>query len=334
MTRELTLAELANLAAEDEDQTEVVTGGEFNNDPPAAGLTVGRLIEYIELGKRKQPDFQGKKKADADEVRLTFELTHPDRMREYEVDGVKKTTGELLRVKIKKSLSDKAKFKKLFNKMLYGRTDKKHIAQMLNEAFLITVFHNKSKDGKKVYANIWDENGEIGIAPPFTVDAITKQKKTYAIPEATQPIRLFLWNNPTKPTWDSLFIDGTREVEDKETQQKTTVSKNWLQEDIMSATNFKGSPLDTMLNGVSESELPLSEAEVTKASAGSVVASDKAGSANTETANAGNANLATSTTTSPSEEDITDLPTDEAAPKTTKTADAVDAMAALGLLPS
>jgi hypothetical protein len=197
---------------------------------------------------------------------------------------------------------------------------------MLGEAFLITIYHSKSETTGKTYANIWNKD-DIGIQPPFTVDAITKQKKTYAIPEATQPLRLFLWNNPTKATWDSLFIDGTREVEDKETKKKKTVSKNWMQEDIMAATNFKGSPLDTFLNGVAETDLPLSETEVKTSDAPKKDAPAASQSKGDTVASA-----SSSTTTSPSEEEITDLPSDEPAPKTT--APALDAMAALGLLPN
>ena len=254
MTKELSIEELAALAAEGEDQSEVSTGGDFNDDPPPAGLTVGRFIEYIEQGKQKQKPWKGKAKPDAEMVRVTFELLHPTlNVTEYEVEGVKKKTGQLVSIRMRKSTAEKAKFRKLFLKMQYGRTDKKHLAQMLGEAFLITVYHNKAETGDKVYVNL-DKDGEFGISAPYKIDAITQEKQAYDIMAATKPLRLFLWGNPTKATWDSLFIDGTREVK-KEDGTTEEVSKNWLQETVLSATNFPGSPLDLLLNGVTEEML-------------------------------------------------------------------------------
>ena len=52
-------------------------------------------------------------------------------------------------------------------------------------------------------------------------------------------IKLFLWNNPTKETWDSLYIEGTKD---------DGKSKNWIQEDMYKAVDFPGSALDIMLN--------------------------------------------------------------------------------------
>lgn len=255
MTKELSIEEIAALAAEAEDQSEVTSGGDFNDDPPPEGLTVMRLIEYIELGKQKQKPWQGKAKPDAEEVRVTFELLHPTKnITEYEVEGVKKKTGQLLSLKMRKSTSENAKFRKLFLKLQYGRTDKKHIAQMLGEAFVVTIFHNKSEDGSKVYANMNPKGGEYTIAAPYKVDAITNEKQMYDILPPTKPLRLFVWGSPTRGTWDSLFIDGTKEVTAAD-GTKTEVSKNWLQETVLGASNFRGSPLDLLLNGVTDEML-------------------------------------------------------------------------------
>jgi hypothetical protein len=253
--------DLIDKAAEMEDQSvEVQTT--FDNDPPPAGPTIGRFIEYIELGKHKQGDYQGKPKPDAEVVRVTFELLHPKKnIKEYEADGKKVVTGQLVSLKITKKLGDKAKFKRLFNKMTYGRPIK-HMAQMLGEGFIINVYHNVvKKDGKDTtYVNL-DKEGDYGIGAPFIIDPITEARTDVPIQPATRPLKLFLWNNPTKETWASLYIEGTRERKnaDGSTEQ---VSKNWLQEQILSATNYTGSPLADMLGGVPE--LPTSEPEVTK----------------------------------------------------------------------
>jgi hypothetical protein len=302
MARELSLAELANLAAEQEDQTEVVTGGEYEREIVPEGINFARLIEYIELGKRPQKPYQGKDKPPAEEVRLTFELLHPKKLIEYEHEGEKHVRGHLISVRIKKSLSDKAQFKKLFNAMAYGRSNIKHIAQMLNEVFKVHVVHyKKTVDGKEqVYANLRDDTG-WKISAPFHEDPISGERTDLRpmTREATQPLRIFLWNNPTKATWDSLFIDGTRTIKDKEGNE-SEVSKNWLQGMIMEALNFPGSPLDIMLGGLDD--LP-----------GAVA--DKAPAEQASTA-----------TEKPAEKQ-------EAAPvKQTTASDANDALAALGLV--
>lgn len=259
MSRALSIDELADLAATTEDQTETQVAGDYERVLIPAGVNFARLIEYIELGKQPQKPYQGKDKPPAEMVRLTFELLHPKKLFEYEKDGVTIKTGHMASVTIKKSISDKAAFKKLFNAMLYGRDGIKHMAKMLNEVFLVNVVHNVSKgaDGKEVtYANLRTSDGAWTIGAPHFTDPVTEVRTDIKAltPPATQPIRLFLWANPTKETWDSLFIDGTREVKDDK-GNVTQVSKNWLQERILSATDYAGSALQQLLHGVSD--LPL-----------------------------------------------------------------------------
>lgn len=260
MTKELSIEEMMELSGDLEDQSQEVSHGDFDNRPPA-GVTVGRLVSYIELGKHEGGSYQGKKKADADKVRLEFELLGPDNWIEWEVEGVQKRAGQIVAIQIKKSLSDKSGYKKLFKKMTYGREDKNHIAKMLGEAFIIEVFHNVvKKDGKEnTYVNL-HKDGEWGISAPFQLDPITKQKKFYDVPERTQPLRLFLWDKPQQSSWDALFIDGTREKKTKDANGVETVenvSKNWLQEMILSAKNYAGSKLQALLAGVAD--LPVTE---------------------------------------------------------------------------
>lgn len=257
MTKALSIAELAAMAAATEDQT-VVETSTFTNEPIPAGRTIGRFIEYVELGKHAQPDYAGKKKPDAEKVRLTFELLHPKKnIHEYEVEGEKRIRADRVSIQIAKKLSDKAKFKKLFNAMTYGRDEIKHLAQCLGEAFIITVYHNVVKvDGKDVtYVNL-DNDGVYGISAPFVVDPLEDTKTLVPVQEPISPLRLFLWSQPTQETWDSLFIDGTRErkLDGGATEQ---VSKNWLQELILSAKNYEGSPLSALLGGVDD--LPTDE---------------------------------------------------------------------------
>ena len=275
------IAELAAKAAANEDQTETTTGGDYEYTPPPAGKTIGRLVEYIEVGKQPQKPFQGKPKPDAEEVWIGFELLHPKKnIREIEIEGGKQTVADFIRVRLTKKLGEKAKFKKLFNKMQYGREDKKHIAQMLGEAFILEIFHNTNPDTKRVYVNL-DKDGEYGISAPFIIDPLTEERKDINVPANIRPLRLFLWDFPNKETWDSLFIDGTatRKVDGKDVE----VSKNYVQEKILAATNFEGSALHQILSDVPD--LDVGGSEVTKGKA-------------TETS---------STTKSPSEEALDEL---------------------------
>lgn len=237
--------DVVNAAVQYQDQSETVTSTEFA--PPEAGPTVARFIEYIELGKQKQKPFQGKPKPDALEVRLVFELLHPKKnIKEIEFeDGTKKTVADRISITTAVKLSDRASFKKLFNKMTYGRENIKHMAQMLNEPFVVTVVHNKNKEGDKVYANLRDAAGEWKINPPFVTDPISGKIRKYPVPEALSHLKVFIWNNPTEDTWNSLFIDGTRTV--TKDGKETEVSKNWIQEKIQKATDFKGSKLQDII---------------------------------------------------------------------------------------
>lgn len=246
----LSIEELAALAASTEDQTESGPEG-FTRELPPAGPTVARFIEYVELGVHAQKAYKGKAKPDVDQVRLVFELNSPKHVKEIEVDGGKRTVANLMILTLTKKLGEKASFKKLFNAMVYGREKIIHMAQMLGEGFIINIEHNTVGEGdeKKTYANMYSEGKGWLIQAPRHVDPLTEVITNIPVPAAINAKRIFLFANPNKPTWDSLFIDGTRTVKDA-AGKETEVSKNWLQEKIKSAKNFEGSPLNLMLGNV------------------------------------------------------------------------------------
>lgn len=255
------IEDLMNLAEETEDQS-VVEGGDFTYEVPVEGKTVGRLIEYIELGMQPQKPYQGKAKPPAEVVRLLFELLSPAKnIKEIEVDGQKRTIAEYISVTITKKMGEKASFQKLRSKMIYGRPFN-HLAKCLGDAFILDIVHHKqeAKDGKpaRTFANI-KKDGEWLISAPYMVDPIAGTTTPINVPENIKPKKIFLWNNPTKETWDSLHIDGTREV--KNGDKVEHVSKNWLQETILSATDFNGSKLQLLLGGVASTDLPMKEPE-------------------------------------------------------------------------
>lgn len=271
-------------AVETEDQTEVHSGGDFEYTPPAPGKTPMRFVGYIELGKRAQT-FKGEKKPDADEVRMIFELFGKDRVKDIEVEGGTKKVAERIEFNITKKLTEKSKYVALFNAMRAGRDDIKHMAQMLGEAFMGEVFHyvkNKGTQNERVYANLYDDKNVYSVKAPrvsVPVDPLNPVEFkdvdiSKNVPAAISAIKVFFWNNPTPETWDSLFIDGHKETKNAD-GTVTQVSKNWLQEYIMSATNYQNSPLAMMLGGVADLKIEEKKEEI-KVSTGSLPAEQKA----------------------------------------------------------
>lgn len=247
------------------DHSVVTTGGDYEYTPPKVGKTVGRFIEYVELGNRVTY-YLGKPKPPAPLVRVTFELLNEKRgdIREIEVEGGKKKVADRITIEMPIKTNDKAKFYKIFKSMAAGRENITHMAEMLGEAFVLNIIHEKDdKDPKKIYAKLYTQESGSQISAPRAEDPIagTSVDISAHVPPALSPLRIFLWGNPTKECWDTLYIDGTREVKD-EKGNVTQESKNWLQEKIISATDFEGSALQQMLAGLGN--LPTTGSEPSK----------------------------------------------------------------------
>lgn len=194
------------------------------------GNALARLVGYIELGNQEQKTGKAKGKIQPN-FRLTFALfgNTPSDETFHNEDG-----SPAIRSSFDMNLSqnEKATAFKLFKKM-NAKGVHKHFAQMLNECFIIPIVHSKDKtDPKKVYANLDFDNLRAAIDP------ITYQP--YPVPEITDEkvFKLFLWDTPTQECWDSLYIDGTND---------DGKSKNYLQEKILGAVDFPGSPLEQLL---------------------------------------------------------------------------------------
>lgn len=232
------------------DQT--VTPQGFTYEPPAAGKALARFVGYIELGKREQREGQYGPKPPEPSVLLCFELNGKKHMREFKEGEDLKPT--LIYEEMTLKMGDKANFKKLFNKMRGGREDIKHMAQMLGQPFILTIEHNtvKGKEGKadRVYANIRDKDGSWLVGPPTHEDPMTGEVMNIPVPEAMTPLRLLLWDNPTKEQWDTLFVDGERTVKDKEGNEKI-ISNNVMQQRIVkNAVDYEGSALQELVEGL------------------------------------------------------------------------------------
>jgi hypothetical protein len=267
MRKQSSLNELIAQAAAAEDQTDTTSGG-FDFELPPAGVTVGRLVEYIELGVQPQKDYAGKPKPPVDQVRLTVEFLAPKNRHEFkDSEGSDRVRYDRMSINMTKKLNDRAKYTKLFNKMRAGRDDVIHMAQMIDVPLRFEIFHNEGKNKKgevTTYANLWDKDGGMNIGvPKFQPDPLSDVWQDIPVPEAVSPLKVFFYNNPTNETWDSLFINGVREV--KNGDQVEEVSKNWIQELIVSAVNYSGSRMEAFIEGVTEEETPLTEEEANEA---------------------------------------------------------------------
>lgn len=202
---------------QDVDLTETGTGG---GGLMPAGYAMARSVTYIEFGSQPQ-EYNGKAKAPAREFRVGFKLFGG------EYDGRFISTFDL-------ALSNNAKAgaKVLFDKLNW-EGNLKHVAQSLGRAYLIPITVNKGGDGK--------ERNRInlaGILPP--IDVVSKQ--AYPVPEVTDAdLKYFFFDKPTTETWASLFVEG---------QWDDGGSKNKVQEKILSALDYPGSALETLISGV------------------------------------------------------------------------------------
>lgn len=228
------------------DQSEATRGFERKIAP--AGPTPARFIGYVEVGSHVE-QFEGKDKPAAPQVKLRFELNGPAHKNEFEKDGEKRTWNNTIDIDLSLSLNEKAGFYKLFRKMAYGRAEIKSMPQMLGEAFVLTVAHKKSKSTGKEYPVI-KVDGEWAVSAPFSTDPMTGETKRYDIAEMTEKGQVLLWDNPSKEMWDSIYIDGsyTKKVGDTEVE----VSKNFIQNRCLEATNFPGSPLEALIGGIGD----------------------------------------------------------------------------------
>lgn len=202
------------------DMTETGTSGGGGLMPD--GWALARVVEYIEFGQHPQ-QYQGKPNGKfADEFKITFKLFGGD------YDGRYISTFDLA-----VSNTAKAQAKKLFDNLNYT-SDLQHPAQALGRAYMVKIDVHKNTTTNKESNRL-----NLGmILPP--IEQVSK--KPYDVPVVDESeLKLFLFNVPTKESWDALFMEGNWDNGD---------SKNKVQEKILTATNFPGSALEQLLSGV------------------------------------------------------------------------------------
>ena len=232
-------SKLGTAAAQSEDMTQ---NKSFERELPRAGVALLRLRDYIETGRHESNNPQYKP---ALKAMLVFELNHPDHL--IEIDG--KKVPSTITIRMNKGATSKSGFKKLFNVMNAAHGGEyQHFVQMIGLPFLGEIYHNTTGEGdkKKTYANL-DLEGAWSLKAPIQVDALTNKQTPIPVTELDGTPKVFLWENPSisdediVSMWESIFIEGEREVEDAKTKEKKMVSKNWIQELIMQNVEWEGS---------------------------------------------------------------------------------------------
>ncbi|MDN7932039.1 hypothetical protein QZM52_12185 [Burkholderia metallica] len=203
--------------------------------PPAAGFAHARFVGYFELGTHEE-EFEGKKR-DREKVDLVFELSGPNH--EPTVRGgyaipVRITAQETL------DLSYGSSFSRLFDVMNAAHGDAAtHMAELLGKAFIVQVFHIRSRDGMRVYATLKGPGG-YNVRGTAIRDALTRLPVIVDVSPAITAIKAFIWDVADKEMWDSIYIPG--EYPEQRDADDVLIaparSKNVIQEKIASAKNW------------------------------------------------------------------------------------------------
>lgn len=236
MTKFDPIAAAKAAAAKSADLTKPTTGGGGGEyTPPKEGPTRLRFIGYVELGEHPGSAKFPKPRARA---KFIFELSgrnHPP---------IENDDGEKFPIRMDFELPisnhENSNYVALFNRMNHKK-DATTFPELLGGGYLGRVYHNKS--GERTYANLNDYKEPHDINPPFVLDPETDDYREVKIDEPLSELRLFLWDFPSKPMWDSIYIDGEW-PERKDADGKVIAparSKNVFQNKIREALNFEGS---------------------------------------------------------------------------------------------
>lgn len=227
------------------DMSEAVSGGQGARMLPV-GIAFAQLVEVVELGKQPQ-EYQGQQKDPVMEIQLAFALTGQCQTRG--ADGTfEKYTNEdgtpyILRpYSMAQHRNDKAAAFKLFKALNYKGLAKT-FGQLLGQKWLVNIVHvPKSQKDKTLVSRIDMASFRPAIDP--------MSGAAYPIPDAPDSYyKAFSWAKPTLAAWDSLFVAGEwAAVEAKDGKPaRAAQSKNRVQETILGAVDFDGSPLQALL---------------------------------------------------------------------------------------
>lgn len=227
---------LANEVAEQSHDMNIAVKGGGGARLLPEGYAYCRLVEYIEFGMQPQ-EFNGKAKDPAMEFQLGFAL-YDTADRKYQNDD---GSPYIIRpYSMAMSANEKARSFLLF-KLLNWQGKFRHFGQLLTQPFLAKIVHEpKSKTDQKIVSRL----DLKGFLPPL--DAVSGMP--LPVPEARpEDLKAFFWDRPDKATFDSFYQEG---------KWDDGRSKNVIQETMLAATDFAGSPLQQLLMSSGITALP------------------------------------------------------------------------------
>lgn len=243
------------------DMTAVQSGGGRGLLPKGTALV--RLCSYIEFGSHIQT-FDGKPKPAAPMFKLSFMivggvgLNEEGKPEKYVQEAGRYPMISTFEVPM--SLHEKSKAVKYFNALNRVGNKATHFVQKVSEqcVYALTIGHKTATSGRNAGKTVQDIDY---TTLQFALDQETGLPRE--APELKEEdIQVFLWNQPSKAMWDSIYIEGEWE-EKKDDSGKVLYparSKNFLQERCLQAVDFDGSPLQTFLSeqdgGYTMPELP------------------------------------------------------------------------------
>ncbi len=227
------------------DMNEASSGGQGARMLPV-GIAFAQLIEVVELGKQPQ-EYQGQAKDPVMEVQLAFAIS--GQCQTPSADGTfEKYTNEdgtpyIIRpYPMAQNRNEKATAFKLFKALNY-KGIAKTFGQLLGQKWLVNIVHvPKSQKDKTLVSRIDMASFRPAIDP--------MSGAAYPIQDAPDSyFKAFSWAKPTMAAWDSLFVEGEwAAVEAKDGKPaRAAQSKNRVQETILGAVDFDGSPLQALL---------------------------------------------------------------------------------------
>lgn len=228
------------------DITETGTGG-GGQQVLETGKYLGRLVEYVEYGSQKNRFEPNKPPRSV--CRVAFAV-FPFETKEDGTRSISTTPVFIRSSDLTISNHEKATLKVLYNRLNWRNDTKKtHVAMFLGDAYFVDVVKRTPKGGTKE-RNYLDLKG-VGPA----VDPMSGQP--YNVPAVEdKAYRAFFWDVPTPESWESLYIEGSND---------DGTSRNFVQEQILAAVDFPGSPLEMMLQGTSSIPAPTDAVAATPA---------------------------------------------------------------------
>lgn len=234
------------------DHSVTKAGADFERIVYPEGPVRLRFISYVELGKHEKT-WKGQTKV-KELVRLGFEVSGPKHKPVIGADGVARPL--VLYVEETLSQDPKANWVKLFSLLNHDRSAT-HAVQLLGRAYKAMLTHRKYKrrddpaEQDKWTGLDYKIRGDGGytIQAPFYEDQETGDMKPLQVDPPITKMAALLWDNPSQEQWDSIFIEGEYPERKNEAGVVTAPakSKNAIQQRVLAAVNFKGSPLHTML---------------------------------------------------------------------------------------